>query len=224
MMSLAGRAKRDSPACARVKNVQLNPVLPEGYCEGLFQPDEDTYSIQSCASSIASSIAPSIVPSEYVSGYLPTATITIPIRNNVNLSQESNLENGSVLSSSSPECSKDQPKQSKPSIIRKPVKKSKRRKPVDGNPGGGFRRSLSPRDVIKEDEVLDLSQESDIIPIGIPQTSPAHVSCLCLLFIVYLYMFTPPKIKKVIRKPFPSTSRMYEAVQVLYVNFVTFML
>lgn len=219
MASLAGRAKYDGPVCARVKNVQSNPVLPEGYCERLFQQDEDTYSMQS--------VSPSIAPLEYdgtINSSVPTATVTAPIGI---ISQESNTDSVGVLSSSSSESSKDQPliletKQNKSSIYRKPnIKKSKRYCTVDNNTNGGFKKSLSPRDVIKEDE------EDDIIPIEIPQTSPVHASYLyyCVFTYIYIQKAAPKGLRRLINKKCLSyTSRMYAAVQVLYTSFVTFML
>ena len=199
MESLVGRAKYDGPICAMVKNVQPNSMIPEGYCDRLFQQEDDTYSMQSYATSIASSIAPSIAPSEYddnINCSIPSATVTTTDGVNISLSQESN---SSVLSSSSSESPKDQPptrrettmgemKRKTSSFQRKHNVKGKyRMKPsstVDNNltNGKGIRRSISPRDVIKEGEVLDFSQENDIIPLGIPPppppTSPVHVSHL----------------------------------------------
>ena len=180
MESLVGRAKYDGPVCARVKNVQLNSMVPEGYCDRLFQQDDDTYSMRSYATSIA--------PSEYddnLNCSIPSATVTTTDGVNISLSQESN---SSVLSSSSSESPKDQPpttgeiKRKTSSFQRKHnVKGRYRMKPLSCDnltDGTSFKRSISPHDVIKEGEVLDLGQENDIIPIETPRpTSPMHVSC-----------------------------------------------
>ena len=193
MESLVGRAKYDGPVCAMVKNDQPNSMVPEGYCDRLFQQDDDTRSMQSCAPSIApsiaSSIGSSIAPSEYddnVNCIIPSATVTTTDGININLSQESN---SSVLSSSSEESPKDQPptkgeiKRKTSSFQRKHNVKGKyRMKPsstVDNNliDCKLIRRSISPHDVIKEGEVLDLGQENDIIPTEMPPpVSPVHVS------------------------------------------------
>ena len=184
MESLVGRAKYEGPACARVKNAQPNTSLPDGYCDRLFQQECDTYSMQSYASSIAPSVAP--VECDY-NHSVPSATVTTADGVNISLSQESN---GSVVSTSSSESSKDQPalgeimqRKTTSSFQRKQIMKKKNRpnykSPSSDNltDGKGFRKSLSPRDVIKEDEVLDLSQENDIIPVDIPQPlSPVQVS------------------------------------------------
>lgn len=185
MESLVGRAKYDGPVCAMVKNDQPSSMIPEGYCDRLLQQDDDTYSMQSYATSIASSIT----PSEYddsINCVIPSATVTTTDGVNVSLSQESN---SSVLSSSSSESPKDQPptigemKRKTSSFQRKHNVKGKyRMKPlVDNNliDHKGIRRSISPRDVIKEGEVLNFGQEDDIIPMKMPPpTSPVQVSHL----------------------------------------------
>ena len=164
-----------------VKNDQPNSMVPEGYCDRLFQQDDDTYSMQS----YATSIAPSITPSEYddnVNCIIPSATVTTTDGVNINLSQESN---SSVSSSESP---KDQPptigemKRKTSSFQRKHNVKGKYRMKPSSSVDNlidrkGIRRSISPHDVIKEGEVLDLGQENDIIPVEMPPpTSPVHVS------------------------------------------------
>lgn len=191
MESLVGRAKYEGPVCARVKNDQPNTSLPDGYCDRLFQQESDTYSMQS----YASSIAPSVAPVEYDYNHsVPSATVTTTDGVNINLSQESN---GSVVSSSSSESSKDQPvpleimqRKTTSSFQRKQIMKKKNRPNYKSSSsdnltdGKSFRKSLSPREVIKEDEVLDLSQESDVIPLDVSQPlSPiqvsSHLYCYC---------------------------------------------
>lgn len=204
MESLVGRAKYEGPVCARVKNVQPNTVLPDGYCDRLFQQEDDTYSMQSYASSIAPSVAPMEYDDESINHSIPSATVTTTSGVNISLSQESN---GSVLSSSSSESSKDQPstvdmmQRKTSSFQRKRILKKKyssKSSTMDNlTDGKGFRRSISPRDVIKEDEVLDLSQdaqESDIIPIEAPQPlSPVQVSCSCYNCNIYSCVYRKPK-------------------------------
>ena len=181
MESLVGRAKYEGPVCVRVKNSLPNAMVPEGYCDRLFQQEDDTYSMQSNATSIAPSLC-----DNNVNYSIPFAMVTTADGTNINLSQESN---SSVLSSSSSECPKDQQLPTTGEIRRQTssfqrkhnVKGKYRTKPsssLDGlTDGKGFRRSVSPHDVIKENEVLDLSQESDIIPIETSRpTSPMHVS------------------------------------------------
>ena len=229
MESLVGRVKYDGPVCVRVKNDHPNTTLPDGYCDRLFQQEDDTYSMQSYASSIAPSVAPMEYDNDTVISSVPSATITTAEGVNFSLSQESN---GSVLSSSSSESSKDQPttgeiQRKASSLQRKNIMKRKyRSKPstIDTLTDGiGFRRSLSPRDVIKEDEVLDLSQENDIMPTEMPQPlSPVHVSLSYYNF-TYLHLSYLQKTmdnrkyalrRLVNKKSSASTSRMYAAVQV----------
>lgn len=177
MESLVGRAKYEGPVCAKVKNDVLpNTVLPEGYCDKLFQQEDDSYSMQS----YAASIGPSITQLECD---IPSAIITTTDGVHHNLSQESN---NSVLSSTSSESSKDQHStgdvmhRTTSSFQRKRNLKGKYRpkpSPIMDNHTNGIRRSISPRDVIKEDEVLDLSQENDIMALEMPRvSSPVAVS------------------------------------------------
>lgn len=202
MTSLIGRANYEGPVCARVKNAQpsSSTMLPDGYCDRLFQQEYDTYSMQS----YASSIAPSVAPVEYdVNHSVPSATVTTADGVNYSLSQESN---GSVVSSSSSESSKDQPvpaeimqRKTTSSFQRKHNMKKKNRPnyklPSTDNltDGKGFRKSLSPRDVIKEDEVLDLSQDNDIIPLDVPQPlSPTRVSRLYSCCTIHFHVYRKP--------------------------------
>ena len=181
MESLVGRAKYDGPVCVRVKNSLPNAMVPEGYCDRLFQQEDDSYSMQSNATSIAPSQC-----DNNVNYSIPSAMVTTADGTNINLSQESN---SSVLSSSSSECPKDQLpttgeiKRQTSSFQRKHNVKGKYRiKPSSSldsfTDGKGFRRSVSPHDVIKENEVLDLSQESDIIPIEASRPTSPNVSYL----------------------------------------------
>jgi len=172
--SLTGRAKVDGPVCSRINAAQVNTTLPENYIDKLFIQDDDSYSM--------SSFAPSTAPTEldnvsYRS--VPQRAPSPQVANNKNTadsqsvqSSSSSVETQSLMSSDSVEkCSQvataatsdsgttDNGQNSQQSIRRKPnVKKSHRRPSTAPT---SFKRSLSPQDVIKEGEVLNISSTTE---------------------------------------------------------------
>jgi len=188
MKSLVGRATYDGPVCSKMKTAQQNTTLPDGYIDRLFIQD-DAYSM--------SSFTPSAVPTELdnVSHYSVPQRAT-PLAYN----SRTTCDNQSLKSSSSEtqsQISNDSERASHgsidgisnsgtthsntgggklESIRRKPnLKKSHRRSSIT-NPIS-LRRSLSPQDVIKEGEILNVSPTNEPI-----HEVPSPVSRLLVVF------------------------------------------
>ena len=180
MKSLVGRAMYDGPVCSRINAAQMNTSLPDDYIDRLFMQDDDVYSM--------SSFAPSTTPTELDNVSHRAAQRAPPPVPNRSTSDNQSINSGSSetqsqISSDSLErtshvaaagnCGTTQNSSETShnsqtiggkleSIRRKPnVKKSHRR--PSANNVLPLRRSLSPQDVIKEGEILNVSPTNETI-------------------------------------------------------------
>ena len=202
--SLVGRAVYDGPVCSRIKNTQLNTSLPDGYIDRLFvQEDDDVHSM--------SSFVPSTAPTELdnVSHRLVPQRVPPPVSNSRNTGDNQSLKSSSsetqsqmssdsgrgshvaVDSTSNYSTTHNSSETSQnsqcaggklESIRRKPNLKKSHRRPSTTN-GTPLRRSLSPQDVIKEGEILNVSPTNETIhEVQSPVSRPLVVFdyCMCV--------------------------------------------